>query len=78
VLNRSYDERGNVLQETRGGSVTTYRYDAANRVSSISYPSGSNVRYARDQMGRVTGVTGQVYGGATGPIVSGIASIVPG
>ncbi len=73
-LTRSYDERGNVLSETRinGAAtlVTTYTYDAANRVSSITYPSGWTIAYTRDTMGRTTAVTAQAPGGgASVPVV---------
>lgn len=57
-LSRSYDERGNLLTETRShGTVTlhtSYSYDPASRVSSITYPSGWTVSSTRDTMGRIT------------------------
>jgi RHS repeat-associated protein len=60
TLTRSYDERGNMLTEKRvNGSLTltkTYTYDAASRVASLTYPSGSQVTYTRDSMGRITGM----------------------
>ena len=60
TLARSYDERGNLLQEIRAGSGTTlttaYAYDAASRVAGIMYPSGWIVSYLRDAMGRATSV----------------------
>ena len=47
TLNWTYDERGNLLAETRtiGGAtlLTAYTYDAAGRPSSITYPSGWTV-----------------------------------
>src|SRR5262249_41226243 len=56
-----YDGRGNVLRETRTYRsktlVTSYTYDAANWVASITYPSGLTVAYSRDAMGRVTAMT---------------------
>ena len=59
-LSRTYDERGNVLGENRvtGGATltTTYTYDPASRVASITYPSGAKVSYTRDAMGRVTAI----------------------
>jgi RHS repeat-associated protein len=58
TLSRSYDERGNLLSERRVATGTTlltaFVYDAASRISSITYPSGSTVTYSRDIMGRVT------------------------
>ena len=76
TLARSYDERGNMLSETRVNGVatlvTTYTYDAANRVASITYPSGWTAGYTRDAMGRTTAVTAQGAGGsASASVVSG-------
>ncbi len=57
----SYDERGNLLTESRvmGGVTlnTAYSYDAASRISGITYPSGWIAKYARNAQGEVTGVT---------------------
>jgi RHS repeat-associated protein len=74
-LMRSYDERGNVLSETRANGaatlVTAYTYDAASRVTSITYPSGWTAVYRRDTMGRITAVTAQPPGGgASVPVVA--------
>jgi YD repeat-containing protein len=70
-LQRVYDERGNVVKETRdrlGASLATgYAYDAASRLAAIAYPSGWTASYARDQMGRVTAVGLGVPGGAAMP-----------
>jgi RHS repeat-associated protein len=55
TLTRSYDEQGNLLTEARvSGKIsltTNYTYDKANRILSITYPSGFMVSYARDNMG---------------------------
>jgi RHS repeat-associated protein len=57
TLSRSYDERGNMLSETRVVGTTTlttaYAYDAASRVASITYPSAWTVSQNRDIMGRI-------------------------
>jgi YD repeat-containing protein len=57
ALSRSYDERANLLAETRVNGATTlqttYAYDAASRVASITYPSGWTVSQTRDIMGRI-------------------------
>jgi RHS repeat-associated protein len=57
TLSRSYNERGNMLNETRATGTTTlqtlYSYDAASRIASITYPSGWTVSQTRDIMGRV-------------------------
>jgi RHS repeat-associated protein len=57
-LSRTYDQLGNVLSEqrTNGTNIftTTYTYDKANRVASITYPSGAVSSYTRDAVGQVT------------------------
>jgi RHS repeat-associated protein len=53
--------------------TTTYAYDPANRVASITYPSGAAVVYTRDTMGRVTSVSAQPSGGASTLVASSIA-----
>ena len=37
--------------------LTSTAYDAASRIASVTYPSGAKAAYARDAMGRITGVT---------------------
>jgi RHS repeat-associated protein len=78
TLSRVYDERGNLLSQTRVNSgvtlVTTYTYDAASRVASISYPSGWTVAYTRDAMGRTTGLALQSSDGSTSlPVLTNVA-----
>ena len=57
-LSRSYDERGNILTEKRINGTntltTTYTYDGASRIASITYPSGAVSSYTRDAAGYVT------------------------
>lgn len=76
-LSRSFDERGDVVSETRTRAnatlVTAYAYDAASRLASITYPSRWSVAYTRDSMGRVTGVTAKSPSGASQPIVSSLS-----
>jgi RHS repeat-associated protein len=77
-LSLTYDERGNVVKETRViGTVTlntAYTYDAANRLSSIVYPSGFVVAYTRDSMGRTTAVSAQPPDGSPAvPVLSKVA-----
>ncbi len=66
TLSRSYDERGNITSETRtrGAAtlLTSYGYDAASRIASVTYPSGWTIAYTRDSMGRSTAVNGQAPG----------------
>jgi len=62
-----YDRRGNVLKKTQvtGGVslVTQYTYTAANRLSSVTYPSGALVTYTRDSLGRISAIA---WGAKTG------------
>jgi RHS repeat-associated protein len=61
TLTRVYDARGNVASELRkygkAKLTTAYAHDEANRIVSLTYPSGGRADYARDAMGRVTGLT---------------------
>jgi len=54
-LTRSYDERGNMLtsKRTNGANVytTTYGFDPASRIASVTYPSGSLVTNVYDTAG---------------------------
>nr|WP_271204348.1 RHS repeat-associated core domain-containing protein [Methylopila jiangsuensis] len=73
-----YDARGNVLSETRtiSGTVyaTAYTWDLADRLTSITYPSGRVVTYQRDALGRVTGVTTKANASApVQTLASGVA-----
>ncbi len=75
-LTRTYDTRGNLITETRtsGATVlaTTYGYDAASRILTITYPDSSVVTYTRDAMGKVTGVSDTPSGGSATTIASSI------
>ena len=77
TLSRSYDQLGNLLSDARTTSVASltmaYSYDAANRIASITYPSGAAVSYTRDTMGRITAVAAQPNGGTSTPVVSNVA-----
>src|SRR5581483_8555751 len=57
----AYDGFGNLIQQTKtelGTSYTTsYTYDAANRVASLTYPDNRVVNYTRDSLGRIQSVT---------------------
>jgi RHS repeat-associated protein len=76
-LSRSYDERGNVVTEARTAPTATltisFRYDPVSRLAGIVYPSGVNVSYLRDMMGRTTSVTVQKPGDAA---VQNVASSI--
>jgi RHS repeat-associated protein len=75
-LSRTYDERGNLLTESRvhGGVtlLTSTTYDAASRIASITYPSGAKASYARDAMGRITAVTMTAKTGSAQAVASAI------
>jgi RHS repeat-associated protein len=77
-LSLTYDERGNITNESRvitgaGTLNTSTTYDAAGNVSSITYPSGTVVAYARNAMGQTTSVTAQPPGaGSPSNIATGI------
>ena len=55
TLTRTYDQRGNILTESRVYGTATlntaYSYDAMNRVLEMQYPSGWTVKYTRDLSG---------------------------
>jgi RHS repeat-associated protein len=74
TLGRSYDDRGNLIIENRKTTSAnlqiTYSYDQAGRLSSVLYPSGTTITYARDMTGRITGVSAKLPGRAEAvPIV---------
>ncbi len=64
-----YDALGRVITDTRviGGQtyVTSYQYNAAGRLSQITYPSGRIVIIGRNSVGQVTSVTTKQNSGAT-------------
>jgi RHS repeat-associated protein len=70
-----YDRRGNVRRKTQitnGVSfVTEYSYDLADRLATLTYPSGAIVAYVRDAVGRIFKVTWQANASAAAiPVVS--------
>jgi RHS repeat-associated protein len=74
-LIRSYDERGNLLEETRVNGTktltTAYTYDPASRMASMTYPDGTVVRYSRDLMGQIAGASAVLPGGSATTLLSG-------
>lgn len=76
-----YDRRGNVLnkvQVTSGTTFTTgYTYTLADRLASITYPSGAIVSYDRDTVGRVTSVTYKANATATAQTILSNVSYYP-
>lgn len=77
TLHRTYDERGNVLTETRAGTKTSFAYDAAGRISSMTYPSAWQINYTRDKMGRITGIGAKAPAGETTQTVLRDVSYLP-
>ena len=72
-----YDQRGNLLRETRAHAAavaqTGYRYDRADRIAAVTYPSGWTASYTRDAMGRITAIAAGRPSGTPLPVVSAIA-----
>ena len=71
-----YDARGNLSSDIRviGNTTqkTSYTYDAANSVSSISYPGGRVVQYQRDAAGRIIQISTLAPGGVETLVASNI------
>ena len=76
-----YDQRGNVLskvQVTNGTALTTsYSYTLADRLASITYPSGAIVSYTRDGVGRIDMVTYKANATATAVTLISNATYYP-
>ena len=52
-----YDENGNRQQMTDELGTTLYRYDDANRLTQVTFPSGKKVTYGYDAAGNMTSIT---------------------
>jgi YD repeat-containing protein len=69
----SYDQHGRVTMESREITgvtyATSYRYDLDGRLSGMTYPSGRNIQYGRDALGRINSISTDV-GGASVALVS--------
>ncbi len=74
-----YDVHGRLVSETRGITTSVasvsltkrFTYDAAGRLASLVYPSGRQVSYARDALGRVSDAT-LLEGAQSTPVASGM------
>jgi RHS repeat-associated protein len=68
-LSRSYDELANLLTDARSigttNLTTTYTYDPASRIASITYPAGTLVAYSHDAQGNVSNVAVTAPGSST-------------
>lgn len=71
----SYDAQGRLISETRTQSgqrfVIGYGYDAADRLTAITYPSGRQVTYERDSGGQIQRVL-MTSNGSTAVLAQGI------
>ncbi len=72
---RAYDLHGRITRDTRvmaGISYTTaYQYDVAGRLIGITYPSGRQVDYSLDGLGRVSAIS-TTYAGRTQIVVAAV------
>ena len=75
VTSYGYDAFGNIATQSKtelGQTYSTsYAYDAADRITGITYPDGRTVTYTRDSIGRTTGINATVNGTDT-PIASNL------
>jgi YD repeat-containing protein len=66
-----------MTSETRtlgtGAYLTQYGYDAAGRLSSMTYPSGRQLAYGFDAAGRIAGITTTPPGGSAQTVVANVA-----
>lgn len=71
-----YDLHGRVTTESRfiaGAShVTSYRYDAAGRLSGMTYPTGLVLEYGRDGAGRISQIN-RVVANVAAPLLQAVA-----
>lgn len=72
----AYDQKGRLVAETRlinaVSYVTAYSYDAAGRMTGITYPSGREVNYTLDSLGRIQAIA-TTRDSTTLPVVSSVA-----
>ncbi|MCU0484784.1 MAG: hypothetical protein MUC85_01610 [Anaerolineales bacterium] len=53
----SYDADGNLVSENGSAGITTYTYDAANRLVNVSEPGGDTWEYTYDALGNRSGAS---------------------
>ena len=77
-----YDRRGNVLKKTQvTGSatlVTQYSYSNADRLLTVTYPSGTAVTYTRNFIGQITTISTTPSGGSAAPLISNVTYLPMG
>lgn len=69
-IDYGYDSLSHLKSETRqftelGSFTLSYDYNLAGDLKSITDPTGATINYERDQIGRVTAITGTPYGGVS-------------
>jgi YD repeat-containing protein len=73
----AYDLHGRLASETRfigaQAFVTQYGYDSAGRLNLLTYPSGRQVAYRFDALGRIAGITTTPLGGTTQSVISAVS-----
>jgi RHS repeat-associated protein len=71
-----YDKRGNLkrrISVVNAVTLTTlWSYDLADRVSGMTYPSGTTVTYGRDSVGRITSIGATPAGGSPTTLISAV------
>ncbi len=76
-----YDRRGNVTSKKQAAngiiSTTGYAYTVADRIQSITYPSGAIVSYTRNALGQITAVTYKANATASAQTLVANASYLP-
>lgn len=64
----TYDERGNVILNLRtietAAYFTIYEYDIVDQLTKITYPSGREVFFSRDELGRISNISTRGTSGA--------------
>ncbi|HEY8009626.1 MAG TPA: RHS repeat-associated core domain-containing protein [Rudaea sp.] len=76
-----YDRRVNVLQkkQTAGSVISTasYTYTLADHISTITYPSGAIVTYARNALGQITNISYKANATANAQVLVGTTTYLP-
>ena len=76
-----YDRRGNMLQkkQTAGSVISTasYAYTLADRIATITYPSGAIVTYTRNTLGQIANISYQANATANAQVLVGTTTYLP-
>ena len=77
-----FDNKGNLASASRAVASTpaftsAYTYDLAGNVASITYPSGRVVKFSRDALGRISGITTSPTAGGTLQTIASSIGWVP-